>query len=263
MDKNLTLEEAVERLIELEEEAKQMVAEKKAKGEDLDSEFMKHLMGVTMPLVEYEQVILGRLKRAGAIGNVKNPEVRAVLHRLSEKIDSEVEKELQNDDFEFDSEDEWNDDAWDFVFSQGGPKEQYLNYLRISPILTSTDVPTRIVELMEEARSCFANGRMIAVIALGRMILEVAITDIGERKGLISREQSLKDSYRFYPPPPSKVADKLLGKKGSPRREKFRKLYDEGSAEIHSKSGAGVGPLNYITRVVEFVNNEYAINLRG
>lgn len=262
MNERLSLEETVKKWLALKDQIKAIVGAKKSKAGEYDSEFIDRFLEVSIPMMELEKQIEEALRYSGVIQNIRDPKVRSALLEFSREMEKKVVADLEDDQLDVHSDDDLADRAWDFVYSLGGPKEQFLSYLRVAPIIVGTEVPQRISDLMEEARTCFATGQIIAVVALGRMMLEVAISDIGERKGLISREQSLRESYRNYPPPPSTTADKLLGPKGSPRRRKFKDLYDQGSAVIHSKRDAGVSPLDYLKKVVEFVNNEYAINLR-
>ncbi|MCB1065981.1 MAG: hypothetical protein KDN20_24065 [Verrucomicrobiae bacterium] len=141
-----------------------------------------------------------------------------------------------------------------------GPSDYVRAYLQARPLIAVCELPSRLQELVGEARRCYAFGQMNAVMALGRMILEFAITDIGVRTGRFPAPESLDDYYRAYPP--FTRADKLLGNTG-PRRTQFRKLYDTGSKSIHSSSQEpGESPIRFLREVLDFVSNEYAIGIR-
>lgn len=133
-------------------------------------------------------------------------------------------------------------------------------YLQAKPLVAVGELPARLQELIAEARRCYAFGQPNAVMTLCRMILEFAITDIGVRIGRFPAPESLDDFYGAYPP--KERADKLLGKR-SPRRKRFKKLYDAGSKAIHSSTDeAPYSALGYLQAVLEFVSDEYAVHCR-
>lgn len=205
-----------------------------------------------------------RLERAeyGGVLEGIDPRVRSDIVKFARQYKKRVSDLLEDGEFEIDDDDEFKNDAWNFVyFDLGGPQDMLLRYRQISTIVTSTTIPTRTKELLEEAKTSYAVGQTHAVFALGRMILEAAVTDIGVRSRRFPEPESLEDFYGEYPP--GKRANELLGTKGY-RRKEFRQLYDAGSKAIHpSSQSIGIEPLEYLDRVVIFMSNEYAILHKG
>lgn len=240
----------------------ELVKETKASGKEFEGEILEEILGLNMQVIEIESRLRLLLRGQGIVSGISDPNVRQMIESLIERNRAETLEKLESDDEESrDPNYLHGGAAWDFVYGLGTPAEQYLNYNRTTSIVSLAAVPPRIHELLEEARICFATGQGNAVMALGRMILEFAITDIGVRIGRFPQPDSLQDFYKAYPP--YERADKLLGT-GGPRRDRFRKLYDAGSKTIHSsRESEGSVPLQFLEEVIAFVNNEYAINLRG
>lgn len=188
---------------------------------------------------------------------VSDPAVRAALKALAAENADEAR--------EWDSiPDERIDElAAKLLWDWWGPSDYVFRYLQTKPLISVSRLPARLLELVNEARQCYGFGQPNAVMALGRMILEFAITDIGVQKRLFPAPESLKDYYKKYPP--FDRADRLL-KKGSDGRKDFRKLFNTGSKIIHSskdRSDALTDALTYLCNVLEFVSNQYAIYIRS
>lgn len=195
------------------------------------------------------------LQQQETIDGIEDQTAHSVFERLSEESATEAE----DSDFFLDDQIDNLEEA--VLWSWWGPREHVQRYLQAKPLITVTDLPARLQQLVAEARQCYAFGQPNAVMALGRMILEYAITDIGFRVGKFSNPDTLEDFYKAYPP--YERADKLLGSTG-PRRNKFRNLYDAGSRSIHSsKDEESRAALEYIREVLGFVSGEYAINKKG
>lgn len=244
------------RLDELKEEACDSGADS-----DADANKSNELDIVRTQFLELTLRLPSLLRGRVVIDGISDKNTRKMIEYVIEMNAKEALDTLQDDDYEARDPNELHGGAaWDFVYRLGDPAEQYLNFIRTSPVVAAVDIPERIRELLEEARICFAVGQGNAVMALGRMILEFAITDIGIRIGRFPEPDSLEDFYKAYPP--YERADTILGT-GGPRRAKFRRLYDTGSKTIHSSpESSGSVPLQFLEEVIAFVNEQYAINLR-
>jgi|GEM_PF-3365924 len=238
------------RLIELENEAKN--------SEGNESE---ELVSSRAQFYELVHRLPSLLRGRGVVDKISDDSTRRLVEAFMEQNVKEALRTLQDEDHEARDPNELHDGAaWNFIYKLGDPADQYLNYIRTSSVVAAAEIPERIRELLEEARICFAVGQGNAVMALGRMILEFAITDIGVRIGRFPEPDSLQDFYKAYPP--YERADTILGS-GGPRRDKFRRLYDAGSKTIHSSRDSSKNlPLHFLEEVIAFVNAEYAINLR-
>lgn len=190
------------------------------------------------------------------IGDLKlKARIEALLAENAKDAASELEDIWSPDG---DAWDEIEDKAYDYVRSWVSPKETYLRYQLSKPVVSVTSLPNELLELVEEARRCFAMEQELSVIALGRMILECAMNDIGERAGLFSPRADEQNPYWDYPP--SKRADGLFGK-GSPRWRRFKRLYRQGSEVIHANRSADrPAPLTFLNEVLQFVSDEYAVH---
>jgi hypothetical protein len=182
---------------------------------------------------------------------VSNPQACRAFELLAAETAAEAQDENAFD------ENQLNKLAEKLFYSRTSPWDFAHTYLQTRPLVTSTELPDRIHRLIEEARTCYALKLHHAVMALGRMILETALIDIGVRSGHFSTMKGLQEHYANYPP--SERADRLFGK-SSPAREEFGTLYDEGSRSIHpSHSPESPDAIGYLTRVTRFVSSQYAI----
>ncbi|MCG8599008.1 MAG: hypothetical protein MI807_02600, partial [Verrucomicrobiales bacterium] len=194
------------------------------------------------------------LEDQDTVPQVADQQVRLLLMRLADKNLDEFSEE------DFCGSKESEDLQEKLLWQWWGPGDYVQGYLQARPLIATCDLPYRLQEMVGEARRCYAFGQTIAVMALGRMILEFAITDIGVRTGRFPAPDSLDDYYKAYPP--FTRADKLLGETG-PRRAQFRELYDAGSKSIHSSSEEfSEHPIGYLRKVLDFVSDQYAISIR-
>mgnify|MGYP000935196383 CR=1 FL=1 len=256
-----SVESEIKRWTALRKRLDELKEETSISGTDPDGGKARELEIVRTQLFDLTLRLQGLLRGKGVIDGISDQNTRRMVEMLVEMNAKEALDTLQDDDDEARDPNELHGGAaWNFVYNLGTPAEQYLNYIRTSPVVAATAIPARIHELLEEARICFAVGQGNAVMALGRMILEFAITDIGIRIGRFPEPDSLEDFYKAYPP--YERADTILGT-GGPRRAKFRRLYDTGSKTIHSSpESSGSVPLQFLEEVIAFVNEQYAINLR-
>lgn len=252
-----SLESEIERLTGL----KNRFTELEKEAKDSEGNESEELVSSRAQFYELVHRLPSLLRGKAVVDKISDESIRRLVAAFMELNAKEALDTLQNEDYEARDPNELHDGAaWDFIYKLGAPADQYLNYLRTSSVVAAAEIPERIRELLEEARICFAVGQGNAVIALGRMILEFTITDIGVRIGRFPEPDSLQDFYRAYPP--YERADTILGSRG-PRRETYRRLYDAGSETIHSsRESSGNPPLQFLEDVIAFVNNEYAINLR-
>jgi len=190
-----------------------------------------------------ENVLRRFLQEQETVDEVKETKARDILVRLS-GLNVDESEHIALDDHQNDLQEAILWDWW-------GPKEHVQRYLSAKPLVAIEKLPGRLKDMVTEARQCYAFAQLDAVMALGRMIIEFAITDIGFRIGRFPAPKSLEDYYDAYPP--RERADLLLGKTG-PRRNKFRELYNEGSHSIHSSEDADSSvALNYLRDILEFV----------
>lgn len=259
---NRSLDSEIQLWTELTKRLEEFVKETKDSGKAFEGAVGDELTSLVGQVVDLESRLRSMLRGRGIVDGIPDERTRCMVQKLIEKNAAEAVATLVDDDDQARDPYELHDGAaWNFVYNLGAPADQYLNYVRTASIVSHAELPKRIHELLEEAKICFAIGQSNAVMALGRMILEYTITDIGVRIGRLPEPDSIKDFYKNYPP--YERADTILGTAG-PRRDRFRKLYDAGSKAIHSSRDSGENvPLVFLTEVIAFVNNEYAINLRG
>lgn len=224
--------------------------------DELDSEkLLDHVVksvGLRLHLIEM-------VSHRDVIDDISDPMVRSGVVRLIRESRKSIDRELEDDPLEMDWDTEC--EAWDDVYALvGSPKEFFLNQRRVSAIVALAEIPARIRELFEEAKTCYVTGQYNAVMALGRMMLEYAVTDIGIRLGRFPEPDSVDDFYRDYPP--YERADRVLGT-GSPQRKRFRDLYRRGSQAIHSSKDRDQSTgANFLEEVIAFVGEIYTVNFR-
>ncbi len=198
---------------------------------------------------------------AVVIENLADPIRKAKVEKLFSENAAAAAEELQK----LSSSDEG---PWDVLSSEAdhysrpwvSPKETYLRYQLSKPIVSITSLPPALHEMVEEARRCYAMEQTLSVIALGRMILECAMNDIGQRTALFSSEGEADNPFWDYPP--SKRADDLFGASG-PRRDRFKRLYRQGSEVIHSNhSSTRPDCLTFLNEVLQFVGDRYTVHSR-
>lgn len=222
-----------------------------------DLKDFRHLVEHGLEFVKLERELIALVSDRGVIDHLSDPQARASVLRLIGKSREEIDEKLTEDPLEMD--DETADRAWDLVYDLiGTPKELLLNMRRVSAIVALAEIPQRIRELFEEAQVCYVTDQQNAVMALGRMILEHAVTDIGVRLKLFPEPDTVDDFYREYPP--YDRADRVLGKGGN-RRQQFRDLYRTGSRTIHSSRDLEqAGTADYLEEVIKFIGEVYTVN---
>lgn len=254
-----TFEELVGQWTELTAQLEDFKSRVKEAGTLDAPDFLDNFRAVVLPLLDVEQELRGRVAGSDVIDNLKDSKLRSAVRALVQKGAEAAREELEEGELEMDSATE--DAAWDFIYGFGTPKELLLRYRSLASVVATAEIPKRIHLLIREAKECYVLGQENAVLALGRMTLEYAITDIGVRRKLFPEPASLKNFYDDYPP--RNRADLLLGE-GGPRRQRFRRLYSAASQAIHPlKDAPDISVLQFLEEVLEFVGNEYAINLRG
>ncbi len=190
------------------------------------------------------------------IDDLTDPRVRGGVMRLVQKGREQIDQELSEPwEMDWETECEGIDDIYALV---GSPKEWMLRQKRVSNIVALAKIPERIHELLEEAKICYTTGQQNAVMAVGRMMLEYSVTDVGVRLNLFPEPGSVDDYFRKYPP--YNRADLLLGE-GSSRRQQFRDLYRQGSQTIHSsKDNERGGGEKFLEEVIQFIGEVYTVN---
>lgn len=144
---------------------------------------------------------------------------------------------------------------WDRI-----PSEYFIrNFLASRPAVVLGELPPELNEMIEEARMAYAIGLPRATMSLCRTIIEFAVTDIGERRGLFDRPVTADDFYDEYPP--KRRRDQVLGTGGS-LRTRFIAIYSECSAVIHGRCSAARSVLDVLLESVELVEKIYAKNHR-
>lgn len=191
------------------------------------------------------------LQENSVITGVSDHQVRVELEALAKKnVDETDDWDSIDDERLLELEDTLLSD-W------RSPKEWVLDFLKAQPLISVSQLPVRLQELVIEARKCYAFCQPNAVIALGRMILEFAISDIWDRVGKFEAPES-DDFHSDYKP--NKLANFVLGATG-PLRKKYRDLYNTGCDVIHSSENHSDGKtdaLSYLRDVLEFVADRYA-----
>ena len=194
------------------------------------------------------------------IDSLNDPRARSVISELMEKSRKNIDTLLRDEDlWEMDQEDE--NEAWNAVYDLiGSPKEFLYNRRRVRKIVTLASIPKRIRELFSEAKICFITNQTNAAYALGRMMIEYAIMDIGVRLRLFPEPSSVDDFYDKYPP--FERANLVLGK-GSPYRTRFRDLYNQGSRVIHSSHDRINEDLStFLEETIKLIGDVYTANHR-
>ena len=228
---------------------------KKSPDSDATNDLITAFVHISQIVNMEKEGLKEAIRHEVVISEVGDPKRKARIEALLAENAVDVQKQLEEFYRTGDTDDtEWA--AWDFHLAQS-PKESYLRYQLSKPIVSITSLPGELLKLVEEARRCYAMEQERSVIALGRMILECAMNNIGERTGLFSPTEDENNPYWDYPP--SKRANSLFGQ-GSPRWRRFKRLYRQGSEAIHVNHVAErPAPLTFLNEVLQFVSDEYAI----
>lgn len=209
-------------------------------------------------LVELFKELTEKIKSQDIVEEIRDESLRSIAQRIYDKKIGISESVVSDEDVSFG----WaHDDSMDLINEIINDRTP-LDLLRTErglPRLSNTPlIPDRARGLFNEARECVLLDKGNAAIALGRMLLEFTITDIGIRIGQLPDRKTLEQSYADYPP--HKQANRILGT-GTPRRTRFWEMYNEGSSVIHSSCDASIaGAGLYLARVCKFVEDEYSIH---
>jgi len=246
----MNFENKIHRLVELRSEMDGFPKLVAATRAPLDEKNTGSLIEVISEASCLEEELMNSIGEADVIDGLTDPRSRAVIAELKTKIRLRIEEEMEADLLTMTSEEEGA--AWDAVYDLiDSPKELLLNRRRAAVVVSLASIPQRIQEILDEAKTCYITNQRNGAIALGRMMLEHAIIDIGVRLGQFPEPESVEDFYKIYPP--YARADLVLGL-DSPARRKFRDLYRAGSQVIHSSHEQGVTDvaafLEEVTRLI-------------
>ncbi len=218
------------------------------------------MIEVVSEFVPLEAELLNSIKNADVIDGLVDPRSRPIIADLKRMVRESLDERAEEEPYDMTWEEEG--EAWDAVYNLiGTPKEFLLNRQRTASIVALATIPGRIVEILDEAKTCYITNQRNAAIALGRMMLEHAIIDIGVRLGQFPEPESVEDFYRTYPP--YARADLVLGL-DSPNRRRFRDLYRAGSQVIHSSHEHGeLDVATFLEEVTRLIGDVYTANHRA
>ena len=197
---------------------------------------------------EYE-CIIGEIKLLlvkFSVAKIHDPKTRNLIDKISQgnsfaidNYNSKIEeitglKVISDDVFEGISVDDENQFISDYLFSWFGPNE-YINALcSIGSMVLGVSVPEHLQAFVHQARQCFAFQQYLAVYALCRTILEIAVRDVGQRKGKLPRDKGKvkQDVLRRFGDMKSKAVPKEL-------KDEVGEIYDKASGLIHGNKTVG------------------------
>lgn len=186
---------------------------------------------------------------------VEDPRLRQFIQSLADSAVNRLEQEGEFEGLSVNEQEQlFNDRFYDWISG----REFVEDFQRVRPLLILSDIPGPLRHLIHQARMCFGFRQYDAVVVLSRMIIEVSITDVGLRSGVIAPSQDLYADY-----PPKDRRDAVLSP-GSPAWKCFKALYRECSEIIH---GAGDevdkgGALRLLKEAMELAEQVYVVNHR-
>lgn len=262
MSPEVNLKAQIHRLLELQKERDEALIKLEALGSPNSREAMLPYCKLLVEEWKLEESLIHTFWQMedDVIDCLNDPRARIVVSKLMEKSRKNIDTLLRDEGFwEMDQEDE--NEAWNAIYDLiGSPLEFLCNRRRVNKIVTLASIPMRIRELLTEAKTCFITNQTNAVYALGRMMIEYTIIDIGVRLKLFPKPNSVDDFYDKYPP--FERANLVLGK-GSPCRKRFRDLYTQGSRVIHSSHDRINEDLStFLEETIKLIGDVYTANHR-
>jgi len=199
------------------------------------------------------------------VAKLHDKEVRELLSQATSKEGLEIEilladhlndlgiKKKPHEIFDPYGFDEYDQLASDHLFSWFGPEAYIKNLFIAGYLILGTAVPSHFKKFVDQARQCFAFEQYLAVYSLCRTILEIAVRDVGQKKGILPRDKGKvkHDVLRRFQEMKRKVVPKSL-------REEVENIYDKASGLIHgNKTVKKSEAIDLLRRTLKVVQNLY------
>jgi hypothetical protein len=180
------------------------------------------------------------------VAKVHDPKAREVLSKVNSSDQFQLdlllrriekaagEKFLCDDVFEHMSFEEEDDLIYDFLYSWLRPTSYINDLCDIGSLVIGVPVPDHLHDFVDQARQCYAFQQYQAVYALCRTILEVAVRDVGQKKGKLPRDKGKvkHDVLRRFGEMKAKAVPKRL-------KSEVGEIYDRSSGLIHGNKTVG------------------------
>lgn len=200
-DTDLYFLEKVREFKKIEQEFIKFTYETKTPGNKKESEqFINSAIELAFDAVEKRNIILGEMHDVSDI-QVNDPEVRSIIEKLrkgkgfaslafaeslasllNKKIDNYYEK-IKTELKDYFYEDK-HDELWEEFHSWFSIPDYYYRKAQIGAIITSSKLPSNIVQYFNEIKEAYAFGLDKSCISLSRALLEIALHDKLKKKGL-------------------------------------------------------------------------------
>ena len=200
-DTDLYFVEKVREFKKIEQEFIKFTYETKTPGNKKESEqFINSAIELAFDAVEKRNIILGEMHDVSDI-QVNDPEVRSIIEKLrkgkgfaslafaeslasllNKKIDNYYEK-IKTELKDYFYEDK-HDELWEEFHSWFSIPDYYYRKAQIGAIITSSKLPSNIVQYFNEIKEAYAFGLDKSCISLSRALLEIALHDKLKKKGL-------------------------------------------------------------------------------
>jgi hypothetical protein len=135
------------------------------------------------------------------VAKIHDPQAQEVISRISRgdkfQLD-ELHERLQNETgTEFVSKDVLEDMGFfeedkfinEYLFSWLRPSRYINDLCSIGSLIIGVSIPPHLSMYVEEARQCYALEQYQAVYSLCRTVIEVAVRDVGQRRGKLPRDK--------------------------------------------------------------------------
>ena len=130
---------------------------------------------------------------------------------------------------------EAHDLSWDSFHGWHGTAGYLEGIIAARPMITTVGLPKAIAKIIGEIRMCYGFGQMIATEALCRTLLEVALTDVCVRLGVLTPHDVASDYFFSDFPPRERIARTLQGE----ARREASVVYGALSRVIHGSAAPG------------------------
>jgi hypothetical protein len=117
----------------------------------------------------------------------------------------------------------------DVLYVWFGPDQYVRSLYEIGTLVANLSVPSSLKEYVSEARQCYAFQQYNAVYSLCRTIIETAIRNKCQRKGIIPRRENVAEFINYHP---GELINKATA--GS-LREKAKEIYQKTSVLLHGR----------------------------
>lgn len=124
--------------------------------------------------------------------------------------------------------------ASDHLYSWFGPYEYVERLLKIGFVILGISVPDSFHKFVDQARQCYAFQQYLAVYSLCRTILEIAVRDVGQKKGKLPHDKGKvkEDILRRFGDMKNKIVPTF-------QKDEIGKIYDKASGLIHGNKIVG------------------------